>query len=143
MKSLNFESMTQVIEFTHKTQNILYKKIHIVTNTTKGNVGMRFVGFGVGLSSSALNAMGIVGSLCECIIKGVGNLVLAAKDKKMSALFNGLKCTFAGVPLSVLAVVILPIHIVVGTSITTVGFLVSPKKYSNWRAESHSPNLEN
>lgn len=141
MKSFNLESSTQIIEFTHKLQNNFYTRINnVTTNSRAGNVGIRFVGFGIGLSSAALTVMGVVGSLGESIIKNFGNIIMSIKKRNMECFFKGLNGVFIGTPLSLLAVIILPFHVIIGTTITTVAFIIHPNKYSAWRAKAHSPS---
>ncbi|MEC7838645.1 MAG: hypothetical protein VX777_01245 [Chlamydiota bacterium] len=122
----------------NNTQTKLYEKVNALSNRSKGyKVLTHFLGFGVGVSSSVLTIASTVSTLGETIIKGLSNLFAAPFTKKCNFV-TGLQQIFIGIPFSVLDIILCPIYVTLGTTITTFGMLFNPSDYTNDRMEAHN-----
>ncbi|MEC7838644.1 MAG: hypothetical protein VX777_01240 [Chlamydiota bacterium] len=134
----DFEVNYQGAAIMNNTQAKLYAKVNTLSNRSKGyKVLTRFLGFGVGVSSSVLTIASAVSTLGETIIKGLSNLFAAPFTKKCNFV-TGLQQVFVGIPFAVLNIILCPIYVTLGTAITTFGILFKPSDYSKDRVEEHN-----
>jgi len=133
----NFSTHLQTEKILNKVQDDLYEKCLNLSNKSKGyKVLTHLIGFGVAVSSAAIYIAMKVATFGEIIVKGFGNFI----PKKWSAKSDwktGLKQLFIELPLSVIEILVCPIYVIIGTTITTSAMLINPTKYTLSRSDYH------
>jgi len=138
-----FSTHLQIEKLLNNVQAELFDKVCDLSKKSKGyKVLTHFLGFGVGVSSAALHLAAKICTIGETIIKGLSNL-FAAPFVKNSNFVTGLQQLFIELPFSIVQILISPIYIIVGTTITTSAMLIMPTTYTNFRYNYHfNRNLE-
>lgn len=97
---------------------------------------VRLAGLPVALFSTTVEVGSCVAAIGESAIKGLGNIFGACLQQQGCSFEKGLRQVVYQVPNRTLgAVIFIPLHLVVGGLVKTVGFMVAPKKCAEFFKE--------
>lgn len=137
--SLNFNHTFGCAQFKQEAKENLYGALAEFTEKSlSARRTARLAGLPIAIISTTFEAVFCVADIAESAIKGLGNIFGALiQGKEGCSALKGVKQIVIEIPLkSAYYAIALPLHLVIGGTITTVTMLIAPVKYprgmSNW-----------
>ncbi|MEM1282050.1 MAG: hypothetical protein AAGG81_00700 [Chlamydiota bacterium] len=140
MIGINFLNSRQSAEKFHMGMSNLYDGI-IQFVKWDAALFIRVSSSSIALTSSVLKVSMRICSVVETIIKGLANILAFAYTDRCE-FFAGVNQLFVKLLMDVLALLLTPAEVCVGTIVTTGGILLNPKKYAEDRRSVHLKSME-